>query len=59
MRAKISTLFGFYLSPEESILSYMNRMDKAGQLDQFKIIKLLAIVLEEIELLSSKKSSPK
>ena len=54
MRQKISALFGFHLSDEESLHSYMTRMDKIGQLDLFKIVKLILILAEEIEELKVK-----
>lgn len=51
LRDKISALFGFRLVDTETYDSYLARMDKAGQCDQRKLLKLIIIALEELEAL--------
>jgi len=49
LRDKISNLFGFRLTNEETFSSYLQRMDRAGQCDQSKLLKLIVIALEKLD----------
>ena len=49
LRDKVSNLFGFRLVETEPYASYLARMDKAGQCDQVKLLKLIIICLETLD----------
>lgn len=49
LRDKISNLFGFRLTDDEPYSSYLARMDRAGQCDQGKLLKLIIIALEALD----------
>ena len=53
MRNKISQLFGFYLGENETYSAYLTRMDKIGSADQFRLLKLLMIICEEMDVMNA------
>ena len=49
MRQKIHQLFGYKIADDESIIAYLRRIDKFGQLDLLKIIELIGILFDRHE----------
>ena len=46
MRKKVSAIFGYRLADDESLSAYLVRMDKLGQLDQIRTIKLVGMLCD-------------
>jgi hypothetical protein len=49
MRQKVHALFGYRMDEGESFTAYLSKMDSYGQLDLLKVLKIVGMMLDEME----------